>query len=208
MSDPTEPLPPWAPSPSGPPPPAGPPPAGPPPGGPPPPPPGAGSGFNLSVPPQVTEVAQLGLDTFARDPGAWASLGVLASVLLGMFADLILAADRLSLRGAEPLTTGIGFRVRFLVFTRFATFGVALGLLLAVGLAHAVRSSTPAPFRQPALYAAAALSAIVAVLAVPRAVVELSYRHAFGVGSFFEALSAVPVAVVAATLGYVAARHK
>ena len=164
-------------------------------------------GRGVNVPPQVTEAAKVGFDTFSRDPGAWASAGVVVSVLIAMLSDLILAADRLTVRGASSVTSGRGFRAHFVVITGFASFEIAVGLLAAVGIAHAVRSSTPATFRQPALYGAAVLALMVAVLAVPRSLMILSYRHAFGVGGFFGALTAIPVALVAAGLGFVAARR-
>jgi hypothetical protein len=149
----------------------------------------------------------MGFDTFSRDPGAWASAAVVIGVLLAMLSDLILAADRLTVSGAGSVTSGRGFRAHFLVITNFATYEVAIGLLLAVGIAHAVRTSTPATFRGPALYGAAVLALVVAVVAIPRALLTLSYWHAFGFGGFFADLTAIPVALVAAGLGFVAARR-
>jgi hypothetical protein len=103
-------------------------------------------------------------------------------------------------------SSGVGFRARMLVLTSFATLEIALGLLLAVGLALAVRPSAPAPFRRPMLFGASILALVVVGAAVVRALFLLSFGHSFGLGSFFAALSAIPVALIAAALGLVAAR--
>jgi hypothetical protein len=207
MTDPTQPS---EPGPQG----GGPPPP-PPPGSVPPgwvPPPGAPgqppdpmpASFTVSVPPQVSQTAQKGLDTFSRDPGAWCSVAVLTGVALIVLADLVLAADRFSLLGYRGATGTV--RARFLVFSGFASFDVAVGLLLAAGLALAVASSSPAAFRKPVLLGAAATSVAVAGLAVLRALTLLTYGHAYGLGGFVGALAGVPVALIAAAFGFVAAR--
>jgi hypothetical protein len=173
-------------------------------GGPPPDPSGSPASFTVSVPPQVSETAQKGLDTFSRDPGSWCTVAVLLGVGLIVLADLVLAADRFSLLGYR--TTSGAFRARFLVFTGFASFDIAVGLLLAAGLALAVRTPSPAPFRKPVLLVAALTSVAVAGFAALRAIALLSFGHSYGFGGFIGALGAIPVALVAAAFGFVAVR--
>jgi|SRR5581483_10443062 len=130
------------------------------------------------------------------DPGAWAAVGVLVAVVLTIVADVLLSADRVSVGGFRVYSRGT-LRAHFLVATGFASVEVALALLLAVGLAAAIRPSVPASFRRTAVAAAGGLAALVAVLAVLRALIIITYGHAFGVSGFVGSLAAVPVAVAA-----------
>jgi len=139
----------------------------------------------------------------AGDPGAWAAAGILAGVLFVIVGDLILAADRVSIGGYRGYAHGT-LRARFLVFSGFASFDIAVGLLLAAGLAVAIRPSAPASFRRTALAAVAGVAAVVGTLAVLRALVTITYGHAFGVGGFIQSLAAIPVAVAALGIGMAA----
>ena len=159
--------------------------------------------FTVSVPPQVHQTAQKGIDTFALDPGSWCSAAVLLGVGLTVLGDIVLSAYRFSL--SVPVSNG-GARVRFVNFTGFASFGVAVALLLAAGLALAVKASSPASFRKPVLLAAAATSMAIAGFAVLRALTLLTFGHSYGFAGFLDALAAVPIALVAGAFGFVAAR--
>jgi hypothetical protein len=141
----------------------------------------------------------------AGDPGAWGAAGVVAGVLLLIVGDLILAADRLSVGGYRDYARGT-LRARFLVFSGFASFDVAVGLLLAAGLAVAIRPTAPASFRRTVFAAVGGLAAIVGVLAVPRALITVTYGHAFGVGGFVQTLAAIPVAIAALGIAMAATR--
>jgi hypothetical protein len=141
----------------------------------------------------------------AGDPGAWAAAGVLAGVLLIIVGDLILAADRLSVGGYRDYARGT-LRARLLVFSGFASFDVAAGLMIAAGLAVAIRPTAPASFRRTVLAGVAGLAALVAAVAVPRALVTITYGHAFGVGGSIQALAAIPVAVAALGIAMAATR--
>ena len=88
----------------------------------------------------------------------------------------------------------------------FASFDVAVGLLLAAGLAVAVKPAAPASFRRTVIASVAVVAAAVGVIAVLRALVTIIYGHAFGVGGFVQSLAAVPVAAVAAGLAVAGAR--
>ena len=182
------------------------------PGGPPPPGPYAQAGAKQAgaTAPAMGEAAQRGLDRFSRDPGAWASLGVAMGVALIILGDIIVSADRVvasgQLYGRLGVFGGVPFRGRLLAFTSFASFDIAVGLLLAAGLAHAVRPADPAPLRRPALLATAALAVLVAVFAAVRALTELSLGHASGAFGFLQGLGAIPVAVVAGALAFVGER--
>lgn len=130
------------------------------------------------------------------DPGAWATVGILAAVALTIIADLLLSADRATVNGFRIYNAGT-FRAHFLVATGFASVDIALALLLAVGLAAAIRPSAPASFRRTAVAAAGGLAAIIAVLGVLRTLVIATYGHAFGLSGFFGSLATVPIAVAA-----------
>jgi hypothetical protein len=144
-------------------------------------------------------VTRESIETLGRDPGAWALAGIIVGVLLTILASLIAGTGR--------LTSGVGVRARYIVLSQFASSEVAAGLLLAIVLAYATRTTTPAAFRRPALFGAAGLAAIVGIAAIVRAFVEISYGHAFGFGGFFDSLAAVPVAAAAVALGVVIARQ-
>ena len=83
--------------------------------------------------------------------------------------------------------------------------GIILGAaedgLVGIGLACFVKPSAPAPFRPLAVLAGSALSLAVALFALIRAIVWLSYGHDYGVAAFVEALATIPVAVITAALG-------
>ncbi|MFI5042014.1 MAG: hypothetical protein ACHQNA_09240, partial [Acidimicrobiales bacterium] len=143
--------------------------------------------------------------TVVGDPGAWASAGILGSILLLIIGDVLLAADRLSVSGFRAYARGT-LRARFLVLSGFASFDVAVGLLVAVGLAIAIRPSAPASFRRTAVAGAGGLAALIAALAVLRALVTITYGHAFGVGGFVQNLATIPVAVAALGIAMVATR--
>jgi hypothetical protein len=145
-----------------------------------------------------------GLDVITRDGGAWALAAVVVTVLVTILADLIYAV---STTGSAVATSGfsssnVTFRVHLLAFTGWATLGVALALLVGVGMASYVRPSTPAPFRPLIVLAGGALALAVALFALIRAIVWLSYGHDYGVAAFVEALATIPVAVIAAALGF------
>jgi hypothetical protein len=88
-------------------------------------------------------------------------------------------------------------RAHFLVATGFASVEVAVALLVAVGLAAAIRPSTPASFRRIAVAGAGGLAAIIVVLAVLRALIIVTFGHAFGISGFVGSLAAIPVAIAA-----------
>jgi hypothetical protein len=141
----------------------------------------------------------------AGDPGAWAAVGILAGVLLVIVGDLLLADDRVSFGVYRGYANGT-LRARFLVFSGFASFDIAIGLLVAAGLAVAIRPTVPASFRRTALAAVAGVAALVGLFAVLRALVTITYGHAFGVGGFISDLAAIPVAVAALGIGLAATR--
>jgi len=128
------------------------------------------------------------------DPGAWAAAAVLAAVVLTVLADLLLAGDLISIGGFRAYARGT-LRAHFLVATGFASVDIALALLVAVGLAAAIRPAAPASFRRTAVAAAGGLAAIIAVLGVLRALIVITYGHAFGVSGFLGYLAVVPIAV-------------
>ena len=130
------------------------------------------------------------------DPGAWAAAGILAAVALTIVADLLLLPDRVSIGGFQAYANGT-LRAHFLVATGFASVETALALLVAVALPAAIRPTMPASFRRTAVAAAGGLAAIIAVLAVLRALIIVTYGHAFGVSGFFGYIATVPLAVAA-----------
>ena len=79
---------------------------------------------------------------------------------------------------------------------------MAVALLIGVGLACYVKPSVPAPFRSSVVLAGSALSLAVALFAVIRAIVWLSYGHDYGIAAFVGALATIPVALVTAALGF------
>jgi hypothetical protein len=203
MTDPNYPPQPPGVPPSGSPPPPGygpPPNAGPP--GPPPPyqPPG---GYTPPALPGGMSIP--GLDIVTRDAGAWAAAAVIVAVLITILADLIYAV---SSTGSVVATSGFGlsskvtFRVHLLAFTEWATLGIAIALLVGVGLAVLMKPSVAAPFRSLVVPAGGALSLVVAVFALIRAIVLLTFGHDYGVAAFVEALSAIPVALITAAIGF------
>ena len=177
--------------------------SGPPPGAPGGPPPGAPLPPAWARRPRPDRHANL--DGLAADPGAWAAAGVLAGVALSMAGDVLLAADRLSLGGYRAYARGT-LRARFLVLSGFASLDVAVALLVAAGLAVAIRPSAPASFRRSVVAAVAAVAALVIVLALLRALVTITYGHAFGVSGFVGDLAAVPVAATALGISMAATR--
>jgi hypothetical protein len=129
---------------------------------------------------------------------------VVVTVLATILADLIYAVNN---AGSTVATSGfsssdVTFRVHLLAFTGWATLGVALALLVGVGLASYVRPSTPAPFRPLIVLAGSALALAVVLFALVRAIVWLSYGHDYGVAGFVEAMATIPVAAIAAALGF------
>src|SRR4029077_4563186 len=145
-----------------------------------------------------------GLDVITRDGGAWALAAVVVTVLVTILADLIYAV---SSTGSAVALSGfssgnVTFRVHLLAFTEWDTLGVAVALLVGVGLACYVRPSVPAPFRSLIVLAGGALALAVALFAFIRAIVWLSYGHDSGVAAFVEALATIPFAVVTAALGF------
>jgi len=180
-------------------PPPGPPPAPPPSG----PPPGAPRPPAWARPPRPGQASSF--QTLGGDPGAWASAGILGGVLLSIVGDVLLAADRISISTFRAYARGT-LRARFLVLSSFASIDVAVALLVAVGLALAIRPSAPASFRRTVVAGIAALAALIVVLAVLRALVVITYGHAFGVGGFVQNLAAIPVAVAALGIAMIATR--
>jgi hypothetical protein len=170
---------------------------------PPPPPPSSPPPAAPRMPPFSAGVSIPGLEVITRDGGAWALAAVVVTVLVTILADLIYAV---STTGSAVATSGfsssnVTFRVHLLAFTGWATLGVAVTLLVGVGLASYVRPSTPAPFRPLIVLAGSALALAVALFALIRAIVWLSYGHDYGVAAFVEALATIPVAVITAALG-------
>ncbi len=144
-----------------------------------------------------------GLDVVTRDGGAWALAAVVVTVLVTILADLIYAV---STTGSAVATSGfsskVTFRVHLLAFTGWATLGIALALLVGVGLACLVRPSAPAPFRSLIVTAGGTLALAVAFFALVRAIIWLSYGHDYGVAAFVEGLATIPIAVVTAALAF------
>jgi hypothetical protein len=173
---------------------------------PPPPPPGQPPPYQPPGPSAAHASSSIpGLDTITRDAGAWAAAAVVVAVLITIFADLVYAV---SSTGSAVAASGfafssrhISFRVHLLAFTEWATLGVAVALLVGVGLGAVLKPSAPAPFRSAVLPAGGVLSLAVALFALLRALVLLSYGHDYGVAAFIEALAAIPVALVTAALG-------
>ncbi len=205
-------VPPPGPPPAGPPPagppPAGPPPAGPPLGVPPPgapggPPPGAPRPPTWARPPRPGQRASFA--PVSADAGAWAAAGVLGGVVLTAVADVLLAADRLSVSGFRAYANGT-LRARFLVLSGFASLDIAVALLVAVGLAVAIKPSAPAAFRRTVIAGTGALAALIIPIAVLRALVTITYGHAFGVAGFVQDLAAIPVAIATLGIAMVASR--
>jgi len=141
-----------------------------------------------------------------RDAGAWAAAAVVVAVAITIFADLIYAVSSsgsaVAASGFVFSSRNVSFRVHLLAFTNWATLGVAIALLVGVGLAAVVKPSVAAPFRSLVVPAGGALSLAVALFAFIRAIVWLSYGHDYGVAAFVEALAAIPVALVTAALGF------
>jgi hypothetical protein len=118
---------------------------------------------------------------------------------------VLLAADRLSISTFRAYARGT-LRARFLVLSSFASIDIAVALLVAVGLALAIRPSAPASFRRTVIAGIGALAALIVVLAILRALVVITYGHAFGVGGSVENLAAIPVAVAALGIAMIATR--
>jgi hypothetical protein len=95
----------------------------------------------------------------------------------------------------------VTFRVHLLAFTEWATLGVAIALLVGLGLAAVLKPSAPAPFRSLVVTVGGALSLAVALFALIRAIVWLTYGHDYGVAAFVGALATIPVALIGAALG-------
>jgi hypothetical protein len=129
---------------------------------------------------------------------------MVAAVLVQILSSIIQAASsQAAFFATFSLSTHI--RERFVALTSFASVGLAIGLLLAAGLARVVAPKQAAPFRAAALWAAAGLSALLAAVAVVRALVLLTYsgRSAgFALSSFLGQLVVVPIALVAAALAF------
>ena len=176
----------------------GPPPSAGPPGPPPYQPPGS-----YAPPPARAAMSIPGLDVVTRDAGSWVAAAVVLAVVITILADLIYAV---SSTGSVVATSGFGlsshvtFRVNLLAFTEWATLGIAIALLVGVGLAVVLKPSVAAPFRSLVLPAGGALSLAVAVFALIRAIVLLTFGHDYGVAAFVEALSAIPVALITAAI--------
>jgi hypothetical protein len=130
---------------------------------------------------------------------------VLAGVVLSMVGDVLLAADRLSVSGFRAYARGT-LRARFLVLSGFASVEIAVALLVAAGLAVAIRPTAPASFRRSAIAGVAGIAALIIVLAVLRALVTITYGHAFGVAGFVQDLAAIPVAAAALGIAMAATR--
>jgi hypothetical protein len=147
-----------------------------------------------------------GLDLVTRDAGAWAGAAVVAAVLITIFADLIYAVSStgsaVAASGFAFTSRNVSFRVHLLAFTEWATLGVALALLVGVGLVIVLKPSVPASFRSLVAPAAGALSLAVVLFAFIRAIVWLSYGHDYGVAAFVEALAAIPVGLITAALAF------
>jgi hypothetical protein len=171
---------------------------------PPPPPPSSQPPGAPRKPPLSAGLSIPGLDVITRDGGAWALAAVVVAVLVTILADLIYAVSSTgSAVATSRFSSGnVTFRVHLLAFTGWATLGVAVALLVGVGLACYVRPSSPAPFRPLIVLAGGTLALAVALFAVIRAIVWLSYGHDYGVAAFVEALATIPVAVVTAALGF------
>jgi len=121
---------------------------------------------------------------------------VLAGVVLTMVGDVLLAADRISVSGFRAYARGT-LRARFLVLSGFASVEIAVALLVAAGLAVAIRPTAPASFRRTVVAAVAGVAALIIVLAVLRALVTITYGHAFGVAGFVSDLAVIPIAAAA-----------
>ena len=196
------------------PPPGGPPPYeatpgyGPPPGSasPSPPPPPYQTPGGSGRPPMHAGPSIPGLDIVTRDAGAWAGAAVVAAVLITIFADLIYAVSStgsaVAASGFVFSSRNVSFRVHLLAFTEWATLGVALALLVGVGLVIVLKPTVPASFRSLVSPAAGALSLAVVLFAFLRAIVWLSYGHDYGVAAFVEALAAIPVGLITAALAF------
>ena len=169
--------------------------------------PGAASSPGAGGPPPRSVPSIPGLDVITRDGGAWVAAAAVVTVLVTIFSDLIYAV---SSSGSAAAAGGFGlsfsgsvsFRVHLLAFTEWATLGVAVTLLIGVGLACFVKPSVPAPFRSLVVLAGSALSLAVALFALIRAIVWLSYGHDYGVAAFVGALATIPIALIAAALGF------
>jgi hypothetical protein len=145
-----------------------------------------------------------GLDLITRDAGAWVAAAVVLAVVVTIFSDLIYAVSNSGSAIAASgfsFSSNVTFRVHLLAFTEWATLGIAVALLVGVGLACFVKPSVPAPFRQLVVLAGSGLSVAVALFALIRAVVWLSYGHDYGFAAFVGALATIPVALVTAALG-------
>jgi len=131
---------------------------------------------------------------------------VVVAVVIMIFADLIYAVSStgsaVAASGFAFSSRNVSFRVHLLAFTEWATLGVAIALLVGVGLVTILKPSVPAPFRSLVAPAAGALSLAVVLFAFIRAIVWLTYGHDYGVAAFVEALAAIPVALVTAALGF------
>lgn len=135
------------------------------------------------------------------DPGAIASLGLVAAVGLVSLGSLI-AGFRSVVVGAGDLAPDgtAGFRIRLLAVFSAARIELAIAAVVAVALIALSRPYRPAASRKATVALAGSLAAYVGLAALVRAIVLISFIHNgdLFVGSSLEALGTVPAATGAA----------